>query len=125
MSRNAHRQWRSLRPGRRRRLSRRRLTQLLLALVGILPLSYPLVQDGGSSTAAQQSSPAVETRDSRPAPQQSPAAPDAAPDAAPAGEVPADQAAAGAQAEAQASARAEELAPVAGSRSGTRPSSPA
>ncbi|MCF6745961.1 hypothetical protein E9529_17095 [Blastococcus sp. KM273128] len=72
------------------------MTQLLLALVGILPLSYPLVQDGGTSTAAQQSPPAVESRDSRPAPQQPAATPEA-----PAVEVPADQAA-GDQAEAPA-----------------------
>ncbi|SEL63650.1 hypothetical protein SAMN04515665_1167 [Blastococcus sp. DSM 46786] len=95
------------------------MTQLLLALIGILPLSYPIVQGGGSGVVAEQAAPAVESRDSRPATQPPPAA--TAPDAAPAGEVPADQAAAGAQAEAQAQARAEELAPVAGSRSGTGP----
>ncbi|MGY1827521.1 MULTISPECIES: hypothetical protein [unclassified Blastococcus] len=87
------------------------MTQLLLALVGILPLSYPLVQDGGSDAVATP--PAVESRDSRPAAQPPTSPP--APDVAPAGEVPVDQPTAGTP--------TEEPTAVAGSRSGTSPAS--
>jgi hypothetical protein len=84
------------------------MTQLLLAVVGILPLSYPLVQDGGSDAVATP--PVVESRDSRPAAQPPTGVP--APDAAPASEVPAGH---------DAVAPSEEPAAVAGSRSGTSP----
>ncbi|MGY1834647.1 hypothetical protein ACI79P_06020 [Blastococcus sp. SYSU DS0510] len=87
------------------------MTQLLLALVGILPLSYPLVQDGGSDAVATP--PAVESRDSRPAVQPPTSPP--APDVAPAGEVPVDQPTAGTP--------TEQPTAVAGSRSGTSPAS--
>ena len=54
MSRTSHRQLRSIR-SRRRRFSRRRLTQVLLALIGLLPITYPLAQGQGEDVVATQS----------------------------------------------------------------------
>ncbi|MGY1719474.1 MULTISPECIES: hypothetical protein [unclassified Blastococcus] len=111
MSRTAYRQWRNHQP-RRRRLSRRRLAQLSLALVGILPLSYPLVQNQGADVVASQSPQPAETRDSRPAAQPPVGAPPAVDTPAPAGT------------QAQAPVPNEQPAPVADSRTGTRPTGP-
>ncbi|MGY2002839.1 hypothetical protein [Blastococcus sp. SYSU DS1024] len=80
-----------------------------LALVGILPLSYPLVQDQRVDVVASQSTQAAETRDARPAAQP------------PVGAPPAGQAPAPAGTQTQAPVRTEQPAPVADSRTGTRP----
>ncbi|MGY2083193.1 hypothetical protein [Blastococcus sp. SYSU DS0539] len=114
MSRNGHREWRSTRS--RRRYPRRRLTQVLLALIGLLPLTYPLTQGGGTDVVASQGPVESVAHDSADA--GTPSTPAAPPVVAAPTEVPATTAA-GAQVQAQT--QAEEPAPVAGARSGTRP----
>ena len=90
---------------------------MLIALLGILPITYPLTQGSGTDVVASQGSQTSVAQEAR-----SGALPPASSaDESQTGSVQADQAAGGAQAQAKAEARAEELAPVAGSRSGTSP----
>ncbi|TYP87182.1 hypothetical protein BD833_107122 [Blastococcus xanthinilyticus] len=90
---------------------------MLLALIGLLPITYPLTQ--GSETdvvASQGSQTAAAPAAQRPASATPPA------EEPPTGTAQEEQAAGGAQSQAKAEARAQDIAPVAGSRSGTSPS---
>jgi hypothetical protein len=125
VSRTGHPRWRSVR-SRRRRLSRRRLTQLLLACLGLLPLTYPLAQEQTAGVVVSQGPAAAVARDVG-VTGEPPAA--ASPTVAepPVAAVPEDQAVGGTQAlaQAQAQARAQDMAPAAGARSGPAAEAPA
>ncbi|MCZ2858453.1 hypothetical protein [Blastococcus sp. VKM Ac-2987] len=96
------------------RFPRRRLTQVLLALIGLLPITYPLAQGQGEDVVATQSPASSATGAPVPA-----AKPPVASPSAEAPPVQEEQAAGSAQA--QTEARAEQPAPVAGATTGTRP----
>ncbi|MGY2066414.1 hypothetical protein [Blastococcus sp. SYSU DS0619] len=89
---------------------------MLLALIGLLPITYPLAQGQGEDVVATQSPASSAT--GTPAPTATTPVTSPTAEATQAQE---EQAAGGAQAQAQTEARAEALAPVADSRTGTRP----